>query len=53
MNDRFWISIGAAENVIEVGVDGSNVAVLVGTVFGFQLAGLLKKPEVAPTHVAS
>ena len=50
----FWIGVGAAENVIEVGVDGLNVAVPVGTaVSGFQLAGLLKKPEMAPTHVAS
>ena len=52
MNDRVWTVVGA-ENVIEVGVDGLNVAVPVGTTFGFQLFAVFQSEEMPPTHVAS
>jgi hypothetical protein len=51
LNDRAWTAVEAAI-VIEVGVDGPNVAVPVGTTFVFQLPGVFQSVEMAPTHVA-
>ena len=56
LNNRIWIVVGAAvdpcENVIDVGVDGLNVAISVGTTFWFQLLGVFQSEEVVPFQVA-
>jgi hypothetical protein len=51
LNDRVWTAAGA-ENVIDVGVDGLNVAIPVGTTFPLQLLGVFQSDEVEPTQVA-